>query len=657
MSKRTKYRVIEQKLEQMAGGPDVDGLWMDMRSRLDHHMPEEREKRRILWWWKNSAVFLAVPLAIFVSAVFFTVAVNRDDSQDPAQQSGTTSKASTNTVNVSDAADVAAAGTENAPAVSKESPASIVSARTGTTQQSPSRKTAPNLDKSQAIVRITTTNKSNSAALPAQVTAAATGNSGAYDAYMNPAAIMRKGLNNGRPTMQKSFVLLPVPGVRTAGFLFREPLQSAAHEVPAPANDALIHPHQFMRKGLNSDAVPARSHLVVLPVPGSQTAGFLFPDHPTQLQRTTADMNLAVSANVTVDRIMRRGLNEDRSAIRKRMVMLPTPGPRATGSLFLNNATQPQTKAYSNVPALPAKSKATEQQQHRYPSLSLSPSFGALPVTLQQRQVVGALTDTMTFPAATVLQNRLAFSKKFVVGAAVHMNIPVSSQEMSTVSLNGGKNRLFDYMPSIYGQYHFTPKMFVQSEFQFVSPQHTPKLTLASTTVEVAPNKRQVHSVVLTKFYYMNLPVSLHYKVLPNLYTGAGIQYSYLTRSMLMEENATWQNGDNGWVQKTSNATLHVKKNPTKETAKFKTGGTNNPTPRPVPTTVDMVAQKFKSNDWRFTYDLNYYRRRFNAGIRMNVGINNYIDTEVSGTNVPVRDRNKSFQLYVRYNIWQRKRS
>jgi hypothetical protein len=662
VSKLRKYRVIEQKLEQMPG-PDVDGLWMDMRSRLDHHMPEATERRRMLWWWKNSGIFLVVPLVIFVSAIFFTIVVldNNDQTQDAVAQTGITSQGVTISDDVPDitADDITAAPSGSSvklPSASRKALPAPASIRKNRLPQAATQKSETAFERSQPAATKSPAPEANDRATDVTMTAY-TPTFDIYDVSINPAGLMRQGLNTDRSAMPRILVLLPVPKQRTTGFVFVNPV------IPAPAgsmqvidapHNAFMNPGSIMRQALNADPSAIRRYFVQLPVPQPGNSG-LFLEQPQQASGQVTEP--ASDASLNPGGIMRQALNAGPSTLHAHLVLLPAPKAKTTGFLFLDPVMPAPVNVSTAVPELPLKTKAAVKKKAGYPLLTLSTNLTRPAVVLQQRDLVPAVTDTMTFPSNALFEKRLAFAKKIVVGAAVHMNLPVSSQEMSMVSVNGGHNKLFDYMPSVYGQYHFAPRFFVQSEFQSVTPQYTPRLTLSSTTVDLAPNKKQVQSVVLTKFYYMNLPVSLHYKVLPNLYAGAGIQYSYLTRSMLMEENSTWQNGTNGWEQKTSNAKLHVKKNPKKEKARFK--APTDPTstdPIPVPTPVDMVAQRFKSNDWRFTYDLNYYRRRLNAGFRMNIGINNYIDTEVSGTNVPVKDRNKSFQLYIRYNIWEQKR-
>ena len=120
---------------------------------------------------------------------------------------------------------------------------------------------------------------------------------------------------------------------------------------------------------------------------------------------------------------------------------------------------------------------------------------------------------------------------------------------MSTVNVNGKRNTLIDFLPSVYVQYHFTKKWYVETEFQFSSPQYTSNHKLASAYKEIDPGKKEENAVWLNKLYYLNIPVSIHFTALPNLTIGTGIQYSHLRRSIFTDEVALWENGANGWVR------------------------------------------------------------------------------------------------------------
>jgi hypothetical protein len=255
----------------------------------------------------------------------------------------------------------------------------------------------------------------------------------------------------------------------------------------------------------------------------------------------------------------------------------------------------------------------------------------------------------------TVVKIKGRKEKGFVFGVAFNYNLPVSRQEMSTVNMNGSRNILFDYLPSVYSQYHLSKKVYLQAEFQFINPQYTPNLLLAHHVTSLAPTKRVADSVSLNKLYYMNFPVSVHYSPFRNFYVGAGIQYSYLSRSILTNEQAVWEKGSTGWSKTSVTKSVEVKSNPVAEANKAKAnssnGGGGNPGNSVPMTAVDTAAQSFKSNDWRFLAEASYHWHRFNVGLRFNIGLDNYINTSTGGNNAQVKDRNKSFLLYLKYNF------
>ena len=119
---------------------------------------------------------------------------------------------------------------------------------------------------------------------------------------------------------------------------------------------------------------------------------------------------------------------------------------------------------------------------------------------------------------------------------------------MTTIDVNGKKNALIDYLPSLSAQYHFNNKLYLQTQFQFISPQYTPNVLLSNKTTQQGWNKKSESFVTLNKLYYLNLPVSFHYSPKEHLYIGMGIQYSYLKKSILTNEDCTWDWAQNGWV-------------------------------------------------------------------------------------------------------------
>jgi hypothetical protein len=260
----------------------------------------------------------------------------------------------------------------------------------------------------------------------------------------------------------------------------------------------------------------------------------------------------------------------------------------------------------------------------------------------------------------------------WVLGAAIHYNAPVSRQEMSTLNINGKKNTLADFIPSAFAQYHFNNKWYVETGFQFSSPQYTPDLKLFSSCVDVAAGKRKEAAVWLNKLYYMSIPLSVHFKPFRGFSAGTGIQYSFLKRSLLMDEHAGWKEDDNGEWKKTY-STITVK--PTKNKSKGNANSNNNTadngnaiisgwgTPSagatPASNGVALISTQFKSADWRYLVDLNYTWKRYTLGTRYTAGLNNYISTKAEGNMLEVKDKNKAIQFYLRMNVfdWRKKTS
>ncbi|MGZ5191360.1 MAG: hypothetical protein ACXWCZ_10095, partial [Flavisolibacter sp.] len=167
--------------------------------------------------------------------------------------------------------------------------------------------------------------------------------------------------------------------------------------------------------------------------------------------------------------------------------------------------------------------------------------------------------DSVSLPGSKTPKKKPG--KGWVMGASVNYNLPVSNQEMSTVNINGNKSNLIDFLPSVYVQYHFDKKWHVESSFQFSSPQYITNHKLASFYKNVDPNKKEENAIWLNKLYYLNLPVSVHYKILPNMTIGSGIQYSYLRRSIFADEIAIWEKQGAEWIKTSSEKAIKVKSN------------------------------------------------------------------------------------------------
>ncbi len=235
----------------------------------------------------------------------------------------------------------------------------------------------------------------------------------------------------------------------------------------------------------------------------------------------------------------------------------------------------------------------------------------------------------------------------FIAGISINYNIPVSGQEMSTVNSNGRNNTLIDYLPSIHAQYFFGRKWYVQTEFQYSSPQYIHQVNMGSKFTMINPNKKEEETASLNKLYYLSVPISIHYITKPGLSVGTGLQYSYLRSSIIHTEVSTWEKSNNSWSKTNTNRQIHVKSNPGREKKK------NGSNPTTTLTQVDTLAQNLHSSDWRILVDLNYRRKNITTGVRFNAGLNNYINVRTGGANTTIRDKNQALQLYIRYDLFR----
>lgn len=298
---------------------------------------------------------------------------------------------------------------------------------------------------------------------------------------------------------------------------------------------------------------------------------------------------------------------------------------------------------YSTKPAIQSLPEINKLSISSYPQQDRFVRPNIVPGNLLPR--VDLVDNSKVNETAKWSQNK----RGFTTGLALNLNLPLSSQEMSNVNINGKKKSMPDYIPSVFVQYHFNDKLFLESELQVISPQFTPQMVLASKRFDNTTNQFKESKVSLNKLYYLNVPVSVHYSPIKNLFAGAGIQYSYLRRSVLIEEITQWKKTGNDWNITEVSKTVKVKSNPNSERKEHQNNG-RGPNQQPM-TLVDTIAQSFRSSDWRLLLNASYNWKRFNLGLNFNIGINNYIETNVNGNPIPVQDRNKSIQFYLRYNI------
>lgn len=214
----------------------------------------------------------------------------------------------------------------------------------------------------------------------------------------------------------------------------------------------------------------------------------------------------------------------------------------------------------------------------------------------------------------------------FAAGLALPQSFAVSNQQASRFNVNGGSSRLTDYLPAPFFQYHINSKLFVQTEFHFQSPQYTQRLLL-SRSVDSFFSRRFESNVHLEKLYYFNIPFNVYYSPARNFYVGGGLQYSSLLSGVASYESRT-----------VDGQTLI---NSSSVTRRFKD---------------DSAAAAFAPSEWRYQFDANYNFSRFSFGLRYNRAMRDFINVSATNNIPAARDRNRSFLLYLRFNIWEEKK-
>ncbi len=214
----------------------------------------------------------------------------------------------------------------------------------------------------------------------------------------------------------------------------------------------------------------------------------------------------------------------------------------------------------------------------------------------------------------------------FAAGLTVPQSFAIGGQQSSSYNANARPGRLPDYLPAPFFQYHINPRLFLQTELHFRSPQYTQRLLLSQTNMSSAPTATLQSSVYLEKLYYFNVPFNVYYSPARNLFIGGGLQYSSLLSGVALYE-------DRRTIGQTQTYSSFARQ--------FKD---------------DSVAAKFAPSEWRYQFDANYYFKRFTLGLRYNQAMRDFINLQVNSTLPPTQDRNQSFLLYLRFSIWEERK-
>jgi hypothetical protein len=211
----------------------------------------------------------------------------------------------------------------------------------------------------------------------------------------------------------------------------------------------------------------------------------------------------------------------------------------------------------------------------------------------------------------------------WAVGISMNSSMPVSGQSRYNYNVNARSGTLSDYLPSPYVQYHMNDNVYVQTELNLSAPQHVPQLLISQST-QYSPTQTLQTSLYIQKLYYFNWPFSLHYSPVRNLFIAGGLQFSSLQSGVALQEKRDVSTAAPG--------------TPSSFIYKFKD---------------DTTAAKLTPTEWRWETGADYYWNRFTLGVRYNKAFKDVLNLNVSGTLPSTINRNSSFLLFMKYNLFE----
>jgi hypothetical protein len=237
-------------------------------------------------------------------------------------------------------------------------------------------------------------------------------------------------------------------------------------------------------------------------------------------------------------------------------------------------------------------------------------------------------------PKKEIKNDSIEDARGFVLALGLNQFFVVGSQDRTNYNSNGTSGNLSDYIPVPVGRYYFHKWFYVQAEAQFNTPQYT-KTLLIGQTEKSSFSQPAVQSVFVKKLFYFNIPLSVHYSPVKNLFVGAGLQFSLLTNGVgLIQDTRSFLGFPPNVVNPADTAFLSA----TVQNIK-----------------TDSSYKELKTSEWRFLVDVNYQWKRLTLGLRYNQAFSDFVNVRISTANI-TQAHNSSMQLYIRYMIWDKRK-
>lgn len=240
-------------------------------------------------------------------------------------------------------------------------------------------------------------------------------------------------------------------------------------------------------------------------------------------------------------------------------------------------------------------------------------------------------TDTTAAKKPNPEKNKKESPFFFSTGLSLQQQLPIAGQKSTPYSAAGRKSSLADYIPSVYARLHYKDKWFLQAEFRYGAPQYSKEYVyhqVITSDSGINPLTTTSSSFKLKKTFYHQLPVSVHYQILPQWSVGGGVIWNKFYAAVSAQE--TIQRDNLNQV----------------DSVIFKG----------IISTKKDTTGTFASSYFQAVFETQYKWKRLSIGARYAFGLQPYIRFTLPGQG-PKEEKNSSVQLFLRFELWRSKRS
>jgi len=215
----------------------------------------------------------------------------------------------------------------------------------------------------------------------------------------------------------------------------------------------------------------------------------------------------------------------------------------------------------------------------------------------------------------------------FSAGFALDQLIPINGQKSNPYNNLGRKSFWGDYIPSIYLRIYRDQKWFFQSEFRYGAPQYTKDVIyIPKKIIDTSGTTTTYSRSRLKKTFYNEIPLSVHYFILPKFSAGAGVTINTFKSALVQRD-------------------VHL-------------ANTVNQSDSLVATS--LVSQTKADSNFAKTYvqaliEAQYQWRRFSIGARYSFGLQPYLTFTLPGGERR-KEKNSAVQLLIGFEIWNDKK-